>query len=167
MQTFFNEYTFEDIAANLDKKRLQKQLLEGRQILKRLLIPGGGWGNHPAVLQWKTYEVALVSYCHVIAEECSARGVKTETNLEVIRQLEEEFLSEKPMVLPSWWIDGVQRNRLIVTHRARLFVKNPVFYAKYEPFVELAEPYKCCVKCNYFWPSHHARNSLQPQKIAV
>lgn len=170
MQTFLNEPDFTEIAKSLDKKRLQKQLLEGRQILKRLLIPTGGWGNHPAVVQWKGYEVALVHYCEIIAIECKLRNIKVDVNLAVINELKDEFLLDKPLLMPSWWIDETEKHHVIITHRARLFQKNPSFYAHYEQYVEPAQTLKCCPGCNYYWPVHAAKikaGLMKPVKLKM
>ena len=62
MQTFVPlTSTVDDIAKVLDNKRLNKQALEGWQILMTLLEldPQGnhrvpkGWYNHPAVKMWR------------------------------------------------------------------------------------------------------------------
>jgi len=170
MQTFLNEPDFTLIAQSLDDKRLNKQLLEGRQILKRLLIPNGGWGNHPAVVQWKGYEVVLVHYCESIAIECQSRGIKIDTNLAAIHELEDEFLTDKPWVMPPWWADPIEQHRVITTHRARLFQKDPIFYAHYEQYVEHAQALKCCPACNYYWPVHQAKidaGLMKPKQLKL
>jgi hypothetical protein len=52
MQTFLPYSDYEASAQTLDNKRLNKQILEGYQILKVLsgASPSGAWRNHPAVL---------------------------------------------------------------------------------------------------------------------
>jgi hypothetical protein len=164
MQTFLNEYSFSATAEYLDNKRLNKQLTESRQILDILLInPNARWRNHPAVLMWKGHEYALWLYTKRIREECIERGFNVEKNT---LQLQKHFqiMSDNPLTnssMPEWWEDEVLKERVVVTHRARLYVKNPVHYARYERFLEPAENMRCCSHCNYFWPSHWEKNKQQ------
>jgi hypothetical protein len=64
MQTFLPYSDYEASAQTLDNKRLNKQILEGYQILKVLsgASPSGAWRNHPAVLMWERSEVELHRY---------------------------------------------------------------------------------------------------------
>ena len=87
MQTFIPIATtnFAEIAKTLDNRRLNKQALEGWQILMTLteLDPNGndripkGWRNHPAVVMWRGYECALLDYIVAMCDEWRARGYKT------------------------------------------------------------------------------------------
>lgn len=47
MQTFLPYPSFVESAKCLDRQRLGKQRVEVLQLLKALLVPGSGWGNHP------------------------------------------------------------------------------------------------------------------------
>ena len=63
MQTFLpypDKRTSLDV---LDNKRLNKQILEGYQILKLLsdYSDKKAWAHHPAVLMWKGHEYSLRS----------------------------------------------------------------------------------------------------------
>jgi hypothetical protein len=70
-----------DIARVLDNKRLNKQALEGWQILMTLLEldPAGehrepkGWRNHPAVKMWRGHELALYDYVVAMVTEWKRR----------------------------------------------------------------------------------------------
>jgi hypothetical protein len=166
MQTFLSETTFSGSAEVLDKRRLNSQFKEARQIMDVLFAKPRedgkkiGWQNHPAVLMWKGHEYYLWLYIKRIREECIYRGIKVVKNTEAVNKhihlIDSPDTCQDP---PLWWSDETLRNRVIMTHRARLFVKDPVHYAKYEQWVEPAKELVCCVgKCNYFWPSHHERN---------
>lgn len=161
MQNFLNEYSFSAVADHLDNKRLNKQLTETRQCLDILLInPTSRWRNHPAVLMWKNHEYALWLYAKRIREECIDRGFNVEKNT-LQFQKHFEILSSDPSkdwAMPDWWQDEVLKERVVVTHRARLYIKDPIFYEKYKRFVEPAEKMRCCSHCNYFWPSHWEKN---------
>ena len=77
MQTFLPYSSLIASAVVLDDARLRKQQVEAEQILKVLANPTPkGWANHPAVLQWKGYEIALTYYLTCISKECSKRGFR-------------------------------------------------------------------------------------------
>ena len=74
MNTFLPYRSFSRSARCLDWRRLGKQRLEARQIL-RALRRGGGWRNH--VLMWKGYEPALSRYMNACIREWRRRGYRT------------------------------------------------------------------------------------------
>ena len=77
MQTFVPYDSFLQSSKVLDDARLRKQQLEAEQILNVLANPSPkGWANHPAVLQWKGYEIALKYYLTCVSKECSNRGFR-------------------------------------------------------------------------------------------
>jgi hypothetical protein len=149
MQTFvpFNDVTLS--AQSIDNKRLNKQLLEGRQIYN-ILASGkrsGPWTNHPAVKMWRNYDMALFEYLKAIYKECNNRGIKTEKNWNAIEQIHESNWNRGDnVVMPPWWGD----NRIHQSHRNNLYRKDPEYYAEFmdDKFIS------CCEKCNYFWPTH-------------
>ena len=55
MQTFVPFDNFIESSKSLDNRRLNKQLLEGRQIYKIIYTDqrSGAWANHPAVKMWR------------------------------------------------------------------------------------------------------------------
>jgi hypothetical protein len=164
MQTFLSEYTFKASVQALDNDRLNKQLLEARQILKILVIdnPKAGWFNHPAVRQWDGYIPALFRYCKVTKDECKRRSIKYDVNWDVILDLYEDWkdsvAQEEHRVVKPYWYRGWQADSVVTTHRARLHVKQPKWYKEYKPFVKPARELVCCGRCNYFWPSHYLKH---------
>ncbi|WP_082518583.1 MULTISPECIES: MSMEG_6728 family protein [unclassified Rhodococcus (in: high G+C Gram-positive bacteria)] len=74
MQTFLPEPGFARSARALDDKRLGKQRVETFQILRALVWPSYGWKNHPAVVMWRGFTPALVSYGVATCREWTARG---------------------------------------------------------------------------------------------
>ena len=149
MQTFVPFNNFEDSAAVLDNKRLNKQLLEGRQIYN-ILASGkrsGAWTNHPAVKMWRNYDMAFFQYLKVIKDECIHRGIKTENNWNAILQIHESNWNRgSNVVMPPWWDD----ERVHESHRNNLYVKDNDYYMMFAN----AQRTACCEKCNYFWPTH-------------
>ena len=159
MQTFLPESTMRECAKALDSKRLNKQILEAYQILNVLSgnSPTGGWRNHPAVLMWKGHEYSLHSYAKTMIKEAKFRGIKVDKNLENINNLEKRFGYAWGQGLPNWF-SGPKHDRIVVTHRANLYRKDPIYYAHYAPYVssELNKP--CCDSCQYYWVTHEERN---------
>ena len=93
MQTFLPSKNF-DVAANmLDSKRLNKQILEGYQILNVISndSPTAGWRNHPAVKMWRGHEMVLLEYIYAMISEAKYRGIKTDTNEHNINNLYKLF----------------------------------------------------------------------------
>lgn len=151
MQTFLPEYTFAASAAVLDNKRLNKQLLEGRQILSALLT-GKGWIHHPATKMWAGSEWWLVQYCLAVKEECDRRGIRTEKNWSAILELTNYYILG--MTEPTWLPNGRVDKRIMITHRGRLYEKDPLYYNKYSTEAGVYKEYVCCPRCNYYWPVH-------------
>jgi hypothetical protein len=152
MQTFV---PFADSAASarvLDNKRLNKQLLEGRQIYN-ILASGkrtGAWVNHPAVKMWRNYDTGLFVYLSAIMEECQKRGIKWENNWNAIYDMHiNNWHRGDNIVMPPWWGDS----RVHVSHRQNLHDKDPEHYHQ---FIDASwlEKIRCCDRCNYFWPTH-------------
>ena len=158
MQTFLPFKSFQDSAKALDSKRLNKQILEGYQILKVLSSddPKAGWRNHPAVKMWRGHEVVLWHYIFSCVEEADRRGIKTDKNVENLHALREVFSSRWGNTLPKWWSDDEAMNRLLTTHKANLYVKDPIYYVDFRSSVESPYNEPCCEKCNYYWVTHVA-----------
>lgn len=151
MQTFMpHGADFEATAAMLDQKRLNKQGVECYQIMRTLAGMTKGWKNHPAVLMWKGYESSLLQYTEAIYNEIDNRGYKADTFNLVVDVFNENFtLTEEPQ-----WIHS---DRLKITHRGRLWFKDPEHYWQYMPEAACYEKYVCCSHCLYFWPSHEQK----------
>lgn len=149
MQTFVPYADFAESAAVLDNKRLNKQLLEGRQIYNILAQDKrhGAWVNHPAVKMWRGFNVALYNYLRAIKDECDYRGIKTDKNWEAIEHIYKfDYGHGVNLIMPPWWGD----NRIHESHRNNLYVKDAMYYAEFSN----AKRTTCCDKCNYFWPTH-------------
>ena len=149
MQTFVPYADLHESAVVLDNKRLNKQLLEGRQIYNILAEnrTSGGWVNHPAVKMWRNYDNALYAYLENVMLECVFRGISTEKNWSAITQMHDSNWDRgSNIVMPPWWGD----ERVHQSHRNNLYVKDPEYYAE---FVH-DDGVSCCDKCNYFWPTH-------------
>lgn len=134
MQTFISDYQLDKNAANLDGKRLFKQLLEGKQILDILINKKeGSWSSHPATLQWKNFEIGLFWYLRAIWNECQKREIALDSQLfdqcyKLILKIklgggyidcDENNRKVAKICLPKWW----NREDILISHRSRLKAK--------------------------------------------
>jgi hypothetical protein len=156
MQTFLPFIEFSQSAKALDNKRLNKQILEGYQILNVLSNddPHAGWRNHPAVKMWRGHEVALWNYIFECVEEADRRGIKTDKNVENLRALRDLVGERWGYGLPEWFEDQEALNRVVTTHRSNLYKKDPTYYFDFIGAVGSEWDKPCCDRCNYYWISH-------------
>ena len=148
MQTFVPLYTYSDCARVLDNKRLNKQTVEGYQILRTLTGVSKGWRYHPATLMWRGYENELFNYVHVMCIQCLGRGFKNT----IVSKLPIEFpafifTSPYKEQYPNWWGD----ERVHKSHRESLYKKDPVFYGKYKWHEDFDSEINL-TKMSYWWP---------------
>jgi len=154
MQTFLPSGSSVFAAQALDNKRLNKQILEGYQILKVLATNGKAWRNHPAVLMWEGHEGSLLKYIGDMITEAKYRGIKTENNQANINTLFVQYGKQWNNKKPSWMTDKTKLSKVVATHRANLYRKDPIYYAEYANAVDSKYNQVCCPKCLYFWPTH-------------
>jgi hypothetical protein len=144
MQTFLPvaSLDFEQSAKVLDNRRLNKQALEGWQIMLTLLEldPQGyprkpkGWSNHPAVKMWRDHESLLFSYVMAMVREWKARGYKSTIGDKASSTLIQAYnigsISELGSV-PSWMQDLSKFEAIASTHRQALLVKDYSWYSQF------------------------------------
>jgi hypothetical protein len=159
VQTFLPSKDFGISAKLLDSKRLNKQILECYQILKVLsgFSESGAWRNHPAVLMWKGSENILFTYAMAMIREADSRGIKTDKNKSNINLLRAVAGKTWGMGIPSWYKSPIILKRIVTTHRANLYLKDPEYYYDFRSAVD--DPYNvpCCETCKYFWVTHESR----------
>ena len=166
MQTFLPYTSTIACAQELDNKRLNKQILEGYQILNILSgkSKGVAWKNHPAVLMWKGFERGLWQYVEAMVQIANLRGIKTENNVKNLQALYDQCWENWGNNKPEFWNDDVKVMRVITTHRANLFKKDPIYYYKYQNAVNSPYNNPCCPDkkepCKYYWPTHEEKNAL-------
>lgn len=160
MQTFLPYLDYEQTAISLDNKRLNKQILEGYQILKILsgASESGAWRNHPAVLMWKNSEYYLNEYIKTIIKEADFRGIKTINNKNNIKTLRNQFKNAWGKKLPIWSHNNEVAMRLTTTHKANLFTKDPIHYASFKSSIDNVFNSPCCSGCKYYWVTHPLRD---------
>jgi Pyrimidine dimer DNA glycosylase len=166
VQTFLPYTSTIACAQGLDNKRLNKQILEGYQILNILSgkSKGGAWRNHPAVLMWKGFERGLWTYIEAMVQIANLRGIKTENNVRNLKALHDQCWETWGDKRPEFWNDETKVMRIVTTHRANLFNKDPMYYAKYQSAVNSPYNSPCCPDrkepCKYYWPTHEEKNVL-------
>jgi hypothetical protein len=161
MQTFLPSANPATAARMLDSKRLNKQILECYQILNVLSgkSPTGGWRNHPAVLMWKGYERGLWTYVQAMIIEAKYRGIKTENNEANLNRLKDQCWNQWGSNRPSFWTDNNKLMRVVTTHKASLFDKDPMYYSKFSYAKHSLYNQPCCSTCKYYWVTHEDRNA--------
>jgi len=161
MQTFLPSANPVTAARMLDSKRLNKQILECYQILNVLSgkSPTGGWRNHPAVLMWKGYERGLWTYVQAMIVEAKYRGIKTENNEANLNRLKDQCWNQWGNNRPSFWTDNNKLMRVVTTHKASLFDKDPMYYSKFSYAKHSLYNQPCCSTCKYYWVTHEDRNA--------
>lgn len=127
MQTFLPYPSFVESAACLDNKRLGKQRVECKQILKALMgeyANTGAWVNHPACKMWIGYEEDLLLYAVIVCNEWRSRGFS-----DSLLPYFQEKLNEIPeaVKVPSW----LGNKAFHASHRSNLLRKDPVYYGKF------------------------------------
>jgi hypothetical protein len=161
MQTFVPVTdSFESIAKVLDRQRLNKQALEGWQILMTLLEldPRGnhrapkGWVNHPAVKMWRGHEMALYVYIQAMVNEWKRRGYKStigdKAKATITRALQLGLITESS-VNPEWMSDYTWYKQIASSHREALLNKN---YEWYSQFGWAEDPGHQPESYDYVWP---------------
>jgi len=159
MQTFLPSTNSYSAARMLDSKRLNKQILEGYQILNVLsgMSKGNGWKHHPAVLMWKGYEKGLWQYIQAMIQEAKLRGIKTDKNEENLNNLKEQCWEDWGNIAPDFWEDNNKVMRLVTTHRANLYNKDPMYYAHFGYAKHSIYNQPCCSTCKYYWVTHESK----------
>jgi hypothetical protein len=144
MQTFIPLATldFDEIAKVLDNKRLNKQALEGWQIMLTLLEldPQGehrkpkGWVNHPAVKLWRDNEALLYTYILAMTREWVRRGYKTtigdKASATLDRAWQLGYIGAFHTV-PSWMQDSAKFEAIASSHRLALLAKDYQWYSQF------------------------------------
>jgi hypothetical protein len=161
MQTFVPlTSSVQDIAKVLDNKRLNKQALEGWQILMTLLEldPQGnhrtpkGWYNHPAVKMWRGHEMALFMYIFAMVEEWKNRGYKSTIATKAWNTVQvamERKLITDDISAPAWLENKELFEQIASSHRIALLNKD---YEWYSQFGWAEDPGYRPDTYDYIWP---------------
>lgn len=140
MQVFLPSTNFVEVAACLDRQRLNKQALEAWQIMMVNvgLDPVGnnrvakGWVNHPAVKMWRGHEFALLDYIGAMVGEWKQRGYQStiydKANATFYAAAKLNRVGTVPYY-PSWF--AAYGEAVASSHRTALLVKNYDWYSQF------------------------------------
>ena len=109
-----------ETAMCLDSRRLNKQIIECKQIIKAINGETKAWANHPATLQYKNHMDWLICYTHCLEEY---RGGFIE-NASVENQNAIKYT-------PDWHTE-----EYITQMKRRLYTKNNNYYYQWKDFGE-------------------------------
>jgi hypothetical protein len=129
VNTFLPFADFKMCAVCLDDKRLYKQIVECKQILRALRGEVKGYKNHPATKMWKGYEDALSDYMGVMFEEWATRRYKGYIPRFFLNRTYHD-INAVAGSMPSWF----GRPSFHDSHKARLHQKDPKHYAQFRAF---------------------------------
>ncbi|MDD3474421.1 MAG: pyrimidine dimer DNA glycosylase/endonuclease V [Candidatus Dojkabacteria bacterium] len=124
MQTFLPFPSFKESAECLDDRRLNKQILEAKEIYE--IVANGKtshYSNHPIVKMWRNYPLALALYYN----ECLYQWKVVRKRNHIYKEIYIDRSVNVVIVLPDWLED----RRLCSSHRANLLRKDYSFYSKY------------------------------------
>jgi hypothetical protein len=144
MNTFLPYNDFKKCARILDNKRLNKQILEGTQIINIILKKVGiicdeekkNWWNHPVFNLWmdkkskKFYLCQLIKYLDAFYDEHICRGGKHEyyenkrKDFITLSIVHEELFASSKKVLK--WSSNLHK-----CMKANLIRKDEIYYSKY------------------------------------
>lgn len=133
VNTFLPYPDYNESARVLDYKRLGKQRVETKQILRALRKETKGWRNHTATRMWVGYENQLVRYGIAVCCEWISRGYN-DTLLEYFMSLVDEY-NDGPM--PPWF--GLPEFH--ISHQSNLVRKDEEYYRVFFPEVPPNLPY--------------------------
>lgn len=136
--TFLPFADFSKSASVLDMRRLGKQRLEARQIIRILegVTTTRGYRNHPAVAMWKDNVEALKLYYNIIVKEWISRGYKNTMELYTVSD------DISSIVMP-WWFGNADFHG---SHQACLMRKKEEYYRDKFQFP------KEYMEKGYIWP---------------
>lgn len=113
----------------LDGRRLNKQLIECRQILDAIDGKGKGWFNHPVVKTYKPYIQWLCYYMQCL--ECYMHYIKISDMRERVSWLNQSIICSKQadIIRPPFLTEDFCNQ-----HKRRLFTKNPEHYREFAEY---------------------------------
>ena len=129
MQVFIVGTPYET-AEVLDSKRLNKQIIENKQIMDAILGTGKGWFNHPVVKSYKNHFQWL--YHYNLCLFWYNRGDKP-----MAKKMSEQAMAFKPNFHTQEYFNQMKR---------RLYSKNNQYYSQYSYLGES--------DCNWYWSDY-------------
>lgn len=104
-----------ETAKILDKRRLNKQIIECKQILKAIAGDTKAWANHPATKMYKDHQEWLKLYMHCL-------NAYRLNNISAAKYLSNYVDTMRPQFHTKEYFDQMKR---------RLYTKDPIHYAEF------------------------------------
>lgn len=104
-----------ETAKKLDRRRLNKQIIECGQILKAIAGDTKAWANHPAVKMYKDHQEWLKLYMHCL-------NAYRLNNINAAEHLSNYSDTIRPQFHAQEYFDQMKR---------RLYTKDPVYYGEF------------------------------------
>lgn len=124
----------------LDQRRLNKQIIECRQILKAIRGESSAWFNHPCVNMYRKHELWLVHYTRCLELYKSAQSLKSDDfdealiDLDLARAEDRIANDDTPYFLTDAFCEQ---------HQRRLYTKNPSHYPQFAHLGTSEENWYC------------------------
>lgn len=124
------------VAKCLDKLRLNKQIVECRQIIDAIEGRKKGWINHPVVKMYRPYKDWLLNYSLCLAEYVKSEKYRETDYTSFFHSYRKavHYSMEADKIRPPFIID-----ELCTQHKKRLYTKNPIHYKEFSHFGESEE----------------------------
>lgn len=126
MQVFVPYPSPFDCASMLDDRRLNKQIIECRQILKAIRGESSAWANHPCVKMYRDHEQWLTHYMHILELYRSYRELLGNDFDEAMMDY---FLTREVETLANGITPPFLTDIFCNQHRRRLYTKDPQYYS--------------------------------------
>lgn len=123
-----------DTAMCLDKKRLNKQIIECQQILKAIWGESKAWANHPCTIQYREHRSWLINYLNTLIHYRRYIVLQNGFYLDAAKICDCCANKMIPDFHTSAYFDNMKK---------RLYTKNPEHYNQWE---NLGESYE-----NWYW----------------
>lgn len=126
MQVFVPYQQPFEVATDLDTRRLNKQIIECRQILAAIRGESNAWKNHPVVKMYRDHVVWLEYYMFCL--ECMLEShrmsdLKEYDELDELTKLSLEWSNKADAIRPPFLTE-----EFCAQHRNRLYTKDPEYY---------------------------------------
>ena len=112
----------------LDPRRLNKQIIECRQILKAINGESSAWVNHPCVKMYKPHAQWLEYYMYALESFKSSTEHDSQDSDEAKEDWAQtiDWSIRATLITPSFLT-----NEFCEQHRRRLYTKDPLFYKSF------------------------------------
>lgn len=126
MQVFVPYASPYRVALCLDMRRLNKQIIEFRQILAAIRGESNAWKNHPCVKMYRDHMEWLEYYMFCLEcyrESVRARDEQDPDEMWIQSHLAEDWSAQSDAITPPFLTEEFCKH-----HRDRLFTKDPEWY---------------------------------------